>query len=313
MVKRAARVRVPARGDAFVIRDLSQDHEPITSLFPRAEDVDLASLRLSGDRVRAFESGGFLAPVPMLTAAQVDVLRDELSDLTNPLHPGHQYFHEFHANQSADRSTVLFHALGAWRISAAFHDLLWNPAFLVPASQLLGGAVRFWHDQLFSKPPRTGGVVAWHQDYSYWTRTTPMAHLTCWIALDDATAANGCLQYVPGSHRWNLLPITGLAGTMDAIRGVLTEDQRAQFRPVAAEVPKGHASFHHPLVVHGSLANTSDRPRRGVVINVVRDGVRAAASDPLLQGIPPLPAGAPLGGRFFPLLFDPAAMPGTHA
>jgi len=56
------------------------------------------------------------------------------------------------------------------------------------------------------------------QDYSYWTRTQPMAHLSCWIGLDDATRENGCVHYVPGSHRWNLLPITGLANDMDALR-----------------------------------------------------------------------------------------------
>jgi hypothetical protein len=75
----------------------------------------------------------------------------------------------------------LFHALGAWRIAPGFHDLLWNPAFVMPAAQLLDGPVRFWHDQLFCKPAQHGGVVAWHQDYSYWTRTQPMAHLSCWI------------------------------------------------------------------------------------------------------------------------------------
>jgi phytanoyl-CoA dioxygenase PhyH len=80
-----------------------------------------------------------------------------------------------------DPARVLFHALGAWRISSAFHDLLWNAAFLIPARQLLAGPVRFWHDQIFSKPAHHGGVVVWHQDYSYWTRTTPVAHLSCWI------------------------------------------------------------------------------------------------------------------------------------
>jgi ectoine hydroxylase-related dioxygenase (phytanoyl-CoA dioxygenase family) len=40
--------------------------------------------------------------------------------------------------------------------------------------------------------------VAWHQDYSYWTRTTPMQHLTVHIALDDQRPENGVLQYVPG-------------------------------------------------------------------------------------------------------------------
>ena len=96
--------------------------------------------------------------------------------------------------------------LDGLRDDPAFHDLLWHPAFVVPASQLLGGAVRFWHDQLFVKPAHDGGVVIWHQDYSYWTRTKPMAHLTCWIGLDDSTTENGCVHYVPRSHRWDLLP-----------------------------------------------------------------------------------------------------------
>ena len=133
-----------------------------------------------------------------------------------------------------------------------------------------------------------------------------MAHLTCWIALDDATRENGCLQYVPGSHRWNLLPRTGLAGTMDAIESLLTAEQRAAFSPVAIELTRGHASFHHPLMIHGSSANVSDRPRRGAVINVIRDGVRSASDEPLLDGVPAVPAGTLLGGQFFPLLFDPA-------
>ena len=208
------------------------------------------------------------------------------------------------AIRSSNRSSSAIPArIVAWRASPAFHDLLWAPAFLVAASQLLDGAVRFWHDQLFCKPPKRGGVVAWHQDYSYWTRTTPMAHLTCWIALDDATTENGCLQYIPGSHRWDLLPISGLAGQMNAIEDVLTPEQRAAFTPVPVPLKRGEAVFHHPLTIHGSGENRSDRPRRGAVINVVRDGVRSASDTPLLQGIAPIPAGTPLAGQFFPLLY----------
>jgi ectoine hydroxylase-related dioxygenase (phytanoyl-CoA dioxygenase family) len=198
---------------------------------------------------------------------------------------------------------VLFHALGAWRIAPGFHDVLWNPAFAMAASQLLGGPVRFWHDQLFYKPARHGGVVAWHQDYSYWTRTEPMAHLSCWIGLDDSTRENGCVHYVPGSHRWDLLPITGLAGDMDAIQTVLTDEQRAAFRPVAIELKAGECSFHHPLMIHGSYHNNTDHPRRATVINVFRDGVRSASNEPLLEGVPPIPKGDRMAGQFFPLLF----------
>lgn len=289
--------------------DLSHHHGPVGLLFERPPDgARWRTYELSPEQVAFFAREGYLAGLQLLDDAQVDVLREDLAALSEPSHPQHSLFYEFHSNESSEAGTVLFHALGAWRISPAFHDLLWNPAFVVPAAQLLGGPVRFWHDQLFCKPPRHGGVVAWHQDYSYWTRTEPMAHLTCWIALDDATRENGCLQYVPGSHRWPLLPKTGLAGSMEAIAAVLTEEQRAGFTPVAVELQRGQGSFHHPLMVHGSSANLSDRPRRGAVINVVRDGVRSRSNEPLLEGVPPVPAGAPLGGRFFPLLFDPAVL-----
>jgi ectoine hydroxylase-related dioxygenase (phytanoyl-CoA dioxygenase family) len=287
-------------------RDLSLDHEPVSDLFPRpATPAEWAAYRLSDDQVRFFDEFGYVAGIPMLTAEQVEVLREELARMSSPSHPGHDLFYEYNSNESADPSRVLFHALGAWRISPGFHDLLWNPAFLVPASQLLRGGVRFWHDQLFSKPAHHGGVVAWHQDYSYWTRTTPMTHLTCWVALDGATRDNGCLNYVPRSHRWDLLPKPALAGDMNAIQSVLSPEQKAEFKPVAIELKKGMATFHHPLMLHGSFENNTDGPRRAAVINVFRDGVRSASSEPLLAGVPPIPAGEPLGGRFFPRLLDP--------
>jgi hypothetical protein len=63
-------------------------------------------------------------------------------------------------------------------------------------------------------------------------------------------------------------------------------------------------------MVHGSFANRSDRPRRGVVINVFRDGVRSASREPLLAGVPSIPIGEKINGQFFPLLFE--ASPSRH-
>ena len=292
---------------SIMVVDLSTWHAPVTTLFARQSSCHEADqVRLSPEQVDFFHTNGYLTGIRLLTDHQVEALRDELAQLIDPHHPAHELFYEFHSNESTDPATALFHALGAWRIAPGFHDLLWNPAFLVPASQLLGGAVRFWHDQLFCKPAHHGGVVAWHQDYSYWTRTQPMAHLSCWIGLDHSTRENGCVHYVPGSHRWNLLPVTGLANDMNAIQSVLSEEQREQFKPIAIELKAGECSFHHPLMVHGSFENRSDRPRRGAVINVFRDGVQSASNDPLLQGVPPNRAGEKIQGQFFPLLFDPS-------
>jgi ectoine hydroxylase-related dioxygenase (phytanoyl-CoA dioxygenase family) len=293
-----------------MVPDLSERHGPISSFLSlpaRREDWD--RFRLSDEQVRFFHENGYLKGIRILSDEQVATLRGELQGLFDPKHPGNDLFHEYHTNESTDPTRVLFHALGAWRIMPGFHDVLWHPAFTVPASQLLGGRVRFWHDQLFCKPANHGGVVAWHQDYSYWTRTKPMAHLTCWIGLDDASQENGCLQYLPGSHRWSLLPITGLAGDMDAIRKVLTPERAEAFeRPAAMELNKGEAAFHHPLMIHGSFANSTDQQRRATVINVFRDGVVSDSDEPLLKGVPVIPRGRKMEGRFFPLLYDPAAV-----
>jgi ectoine hydroxylase-related dioxygenase (phytanoyl-CoA dioxygenase family) len=267
---------------------------------PRSAD-EWAQYLLTGAQIAFFHEHGYLAGLRILTDGQLAKLRDELATLSQP----NKLFYEFHHNEATDPNRTLFHALGAWRITPGFHDVLWHPRFTVAAAQLLGGAVRFWHDQLFCKPARHGGCVAWHQDYSYWTRTQPLAHLTCWIGLDDSTQANGCLHYVPGSHRWPDLPITGLAGEMDAVQTILPEELKAQFKPVAIELKAGECSFHHPRMMHGSYGNDSARPRRATVINVFRDGVCSASNEPLLAGVPVIPAGELMGGQFFPLLLDP--------
>jgi hypothetical protein len=285
--------------------DLSTRHDLVGDLFalPKSK-AEWDRYRLTDKQVAFFHEHGYLAGVRVLSEAQCDRLCGELADFFNPQHHGHELWYEYHTNESTKPDTVLFHALGAWRISPGFHDILWHPAFTVPASQLFGGAVRFWHDQLFCKPARHGGVVAWHQDYSYWTRTKPMAHLTCWIGLDESTRDNGCLHYIDGSHEWDLLPITGLAGDMTAIKEVLTPDQWARFqKPVAIELARGECSFHHPLMIHGSFENRVDRPRRATVINAFRDGVKSDSDEVLLDGVPPIPQGQPMGGQFFPLLF----------
>lgn len=281
--------------------DLSRYHHPVSKLFPQFKDV--SQYRLSEDQIEFFHEHGYLAGIKMLNDEQLGALREELAELVDPAHPGNELFYEFNANESADPRQILFHALGAWRIKAGLHDVLWNGAFVVPAAQLLGGAVRFWHDQIFYKPAHHGGIVIWHQDYSYWTRTTPMAHLSCWIGLDDSTRDNGCVHYVPGSHRWNLLPRASFANSMDAVLDSLTPSQREEFKPVAIELKAGECSFHHPLMVHGSYANNTNRPRRAIVLNVFRDGVTSASDAPLLEGVPPIPAGEKISGQFFPLLY----------
>lgn len=292
--------------------DLAQYHKPVSDLFqqPRAPQ-EWEPYVLSREQLESFRENGFLGGIRVLDDEQVDRLRAELAEIAGPDERGRELFYWYDSNESKNPNTVLLHALGAWRVTPGFHDILWAPAFRMAAYQLLGRPYRQFHDQLFCKPARHGGVVAWHQDFSYWTWTKPMNHLTCWIGLDDATSENGCLYYVPGSHRWGLLPVTGLTGDMEAVREVLSPEQEKDFdnkRPM--ELKKGHAVFHHPLTMHGSYENFSDRRRRATVINVMGDGVlsnREAVKgrEKDLEGFPVPPQDEPMVGTFYPILFDP--------
>jgi len=261
----------------------------------------------------------------VLNAAQCDeILQHDYPLFTDPARENKavmSLLHEFHRNETKDPNNVLMHCLGHWRCTERFHDLCWLPSITVPASQLVdtnrrGAALlRLFHDQLFAKPPLLGGNVAWHQDYSYWTRTAPMAHITVHIALDPQTVDNGCIRYVPGSHRWHRngqpLPITDRHFVnMDSIQNALNDDEKRQFKPVDILLKKGEAAFHHPLMVHGSLANKSTGTRNAAVVNYLMDGVYANHEASLgrvavLDGCPPLARGEPLRGQFWPIVFEP--------
>lgn len=294
--------------------DLSFHHKPVgdfldSSPVPSTPE-GWAQLALGEAELREFEEKGYLANVQILSSEQVEALLAELEQIRTGEHPGHHHFHEFHSNESPDPSLVLMHCLGAWRIMPGFHDVVYHPRVARICSQLLGDrSVRLWHDQLFCKPAHHGACVAWHQDFSYWTRTGPMAHLTVHIALDDQTEENGCLQYVPRSHKWPLLPITSRHfDDMDSIRSALEPEHLAQFKPQAILLKKGQAAIHHPLLVHGSYANQSDQPRRATVVNVFADGTASLSEEPLLRDVPVIPPGQPLTGQFFPVLFDASVL-----
>jgi len=322
-------------------RDLADLSGPSSTRFlsPSLEGDELTQLALTREEIEHFNANGFVGTgKPVLTNVQLEQLRsdlDELVDQTNP-HPKLDLLHELHYNEAEGSGQVLFHSLGHWRCAPSLHDLIFLDAVCLPASQLLQGRpVRFWHDQAFVKPAGDGAVVQWHQDYSYWDRTGPMAHLTVHIALDDQTLENGALHWVPGSHRWTRdggpLPQAAavarakmakakasgsgddLAGAsfttdMDALyNDVLNESEKAQWSsrpPETVLLKAGHAAFHHALCVHGSWGNRSSAPRRALVLNYFAHGTRSCINGSLMKGLPPVKNGEILGGKFHPVVFD---------
>ncbi len=282
-------------------------HGCLTDGFPRANSTEeVERYRLNEGQVEYYREHGFLSGIDILTAAQVEELARRLELMRKGLHQHIDRLYEVEADYLARPDEVVFHFLGAWLVDPWFHDIIFSPQVTVPVAQLLGTRrLRFWHDQVFYKPPNHPGVVPWHQDYSYWTRATPPNHITINILLDEASPESGCVEYVPGSYRWGLLPKVPFGGGMDTLKRMLPEESQSSFRPVPAVGKPGQASFHHSHTIHGSGQNKSNHPRRAVVLNYMGPETRCAdGTRPLLKGVPLIPEGAIIEGDYFPIVLD---------
>jgi phytanoyl-CoA hydroxylase len=115
---------------------------------------------------------------------------------------------------------------------------------------------------LYFKPAGARGQ-ALHQD-NFYLRAQPSTCIAAWLALDDCDEINGCMQIVPGSHKWPLL-CTVKADTVKSFTDVTVPIPEGQdVRPVLMKA--GDVLYFDGQVVHGSFPNTStDRFRRALI------------------------------------------------
>lgn len=143
---------------------------------------------------------------------------------------------------------------------AFFRSIAASPAILEIVQHLTGGGpqIMLYSDQVFLKPAFCGSEKPLHQDNSYFKVTPNSAGVTCWMALDDATVENGCMHYIPGSHKLGLVKHKEIKNTPHLIPDVDFELDKE----IAVPIPAGACIFHHLLCLHSSKANTSAHSRR---------------------------------------------------
>lgn len=130
--------------------------------------------------------------------------------------------------------------------------------------QLLGPEGRVGGDHMIFKPARVGPETPWHQDQAYWDPAFDYESLSVWIPLQEATVENGCMWFVPGSHRLDILPHDSI-GHDPRVHGLEVEGADVS-KAVACPLPAGGATFHHCRTLHYTGPNRSDVPRRAYII-----------------------------------------------
>jgi len=166
---------------------------------------------------------------------------------------------------------VFTQRVNLWQTDDSVKSLLFQTELGEFAGELAGvDGLRIWHDQALVKEPYAN-PTAFHLDVPYWSFTSPDA-ITVWVALDDATLENGCLYYVPGSHKAKKFDNVDIGIHIGALFDVYPEwrDVRAVPCPVAA----GGALFHNGLTFHGAGANMTPGRRRAMTCAYMPDGAR---------------------------------------
>jgi len=190
------------------------------------------------------------------------------------------------SDAAPDDVAEVFQIRTAHRAHPAFDRLVRNEQLLDAIESLIGPNIRLVHFQGLYKPPHTGGNVHWHQDDYYFGVNKKDAVASCWLALDDATVDNGCMWVVPGAHtrmyehqkNWDPKDKKGFFFSIQ-------DPAPLEAGAIPIELKRGQCLFHHGLMPHRSLSNTSARMRRAFAMHFF-DATVPVLRD-LYQSMPP--------------------------
>ena len=216
------------------------------------------SLVLRAEEVARYRDEGLVVPsyrVPDVMLARMRELLDRfLAD--NPDVPRDQMFTP-HLRRGVAQGTV---GDEEWMEFARLE------AILDMVAQCIGPDFLLWGTTIFGKPAGSGKTIPWHRDGEFWP-IRPLANTTVWLALDDSTLENGCLRYIPGSHKMGR---TGRHVPTDQREVLLelaldaSEFDEAEARDLTLEA--GQMAIFDVYMVHGSNANRSGHRRAAFIM-----------------------------------------------
>lgn len=207
-----------------------------------------------------FERTGYTLVRGLFSTDEAERLRDHYMDVRRS---GPQA-HVFAGHASTDRDPLKRYPRLAQMHRWDDTSLQWlvDPRIDQVMTALLGRSPYAVQTMLYFKPPGSRGQ-ALHQD-NFYLKADPGTCVAAWMALDRVDEANGCLEVVPGSHRWPIL-CTEKADTTVSFTDV-TVPLPSAGAAVPVEMEPGDVLFFHGALVHGSNPNvTTDRFRRALI------------------------------------------------
>jgi phytanoyl-CoA hydroxylase len=162
-------------------------------------------------------------------------------------------------SQNHKGSSLKYRKIQELEMDPLFLDYIQNPLFRDITQKKIGDRVSVFRAMFFNKPAEGGISKNWHQD-SGWDLSIP-EEITVYTALDPQTRENGCLMVIPHSHKE--CPFESV-NTDEKIRKYAPPERRAFM-----EMEKGEVVLFKNKLLHSSLVNTTNRPRRAFSVAFV--------------------------------------------
>lgn len=239
-------------------------------------------LQLTPAQFEQFNTDGFLILDRFLSAEEVALARARFEPLFRGEFETGLYPDEWNWRAGRDRPDLTRQICNGWKSDRTIARIVLKEEIGRMCATLAGWpGARIGQDNVLWKPPEAK-ALGFHQDDSYCSWVVPSGFVTCWMTLDDTSAAGGTIEYARGSHRWGRFPPLGEFHAPDDYRDALRQAAASvgcSVELVPIEVPAGGCVFHAGGTWHGSDVNRSAQPRRSLVSHCLSSAARFHPSE----------------------------------
>lgn len=256
-------------------------------------------MELSKEQIAYYQENGFVQVDNVLNSHEVTVLRGFINEVMNNKSQSSVQTSE----KGAAYYKVLNQRVNTWRDHGGIAKFVLSERLAGLASQLIGNkGIRLFHDHALLKMPHDSKETPWHQDFPYWPMEEAGA-LSIWLTLDDVNEENGCMKFLPKTHKLKDLKAVDLVDGHDIFKdakgsGKVLDKSKAITVPLKA----GSCTFHNGLTFHAAYSNQTNKPRRVLAIIFMPDGTVFNGKPHVTVDNVELQKGDLLAGGMFPRL-----------
>ncbi len=223
---------------------------------------------LTSDQLHSYREDGFVKPIRAFSPERAVELREnierierECADADKPIDIN-QYFR-----------------VNGQIVIPLLYEMTRTEAVLDAVESVLGPNLLVWSCELFIKEAGSEKIVSWHQDMTYWGMGGSDKQATAWIAITNVSEEAGCMRFVPGSHKQQLVPhIDKFSENNLLSRGQEVAVDVDEDDAVLDDLAPGEMSIHHGRIFHASGPNRSSDRRIGAAIRYVAPDLERSAS-----------------------------------